>query len=149
MPQYLRIAEKVYNKFKDEKKFTQKPIEYLNFLIKEVRKEIKGTEMKLLYQYIDFQEGFQKPLREDALNIDVSLVPHHQHRDEFILWLAGFIERITIGGKKKLPPILENIPPEFTVHYQLEKLVRPQQENCYDELVSYFKSEEFKQHSMS
>lgn len=49
MPQYLRIAEKVYNKFKDEKKFTQKPVEYLNFLIKEVREEIKGTEMKLLY----------------------------------------------------------------------------------------------------
>ncbi len=149
MPQYLRIAEKVYNKFKDEKKFTQKPVEYLNALIKEVREEIKGTEMKLLYQYIDFQEGFQQPVREDALNIDVSLVPHHKYQDEFILWLAGFIEKITIGGKKKIPPILENIPPEFTVHYQIKELLPPAQENCYDELVSYFKSEEFKQHSMS
>ncbi|EPL6713785.1 hypothetical protein O2F59_002040, partial [Acinetobacter baumannii] len=54
MPQYLKIAEKIYQNVKEKKGFTDDPMEDLNNLMIELRQEIKGTKLKLLYNYIDF-----------------------------------------------------------------------------------------------
>ncbi|WP_228247953.1 hypothetical protein [Acinetobacter haemolyticus] len=116
MPRYLKIAEKVYKNLMDERKFSNKPVEYVNCLLREIRKEIKGTDMKLMYNFIEFNSGFKNQIIEDYMNVDVSLIPNYKHQDEFILWLAGFIEKITIGGKEKLPPLLDTIPAEFNLN---------------------------------
>ncbi|MEX2791052.1 hypothetical protein AB3673_08665, partial [Acinetobacter baumannii] len=51
MPQYLKIAEKIYQNVKEKKGFTDDPMEDLNNLMIELRQEIKGTKLKLLYNY--------------------------------------------------------------------------------------------------
>ncbi|MBQ0179851.1 hypothetical protein J7S80_14790 [Acinetobacter baumannii] len=47
MPQYLKIAEKIYQNVKEKKGFTDDPMEDLNNLMIELRQEIKGTKLKL------------------------------------------------------------------------------------------------------
>ncbi|VCX12810.1 hypothetical protein BANRA_02881 [Acinetobacter baumannii] len=51
-----------------KKGFTDDPMEDLNNLMIELRQEIKGTKLKLLYNYIDFAEILIKPLQESKLN---------------------------------------------------------------------------------
>ncbi|ENO2086716.1 hypothetical protein MKP23_001433, partial [Acinetobacter baumannii] len=46
MPQYLKIAEKIYQNVKEKKGFTDDPMEDLNNLMIELRQEIKGTKLK-------------------------------------------------------------------------------------------------------
>lgn len=143
MPQYLRIAEKVYKNLKDENKFTQAPAEYINYLLKQIRKELKGTDMKLIYNFIEFNSGFKNQIIDGYLNIDVSLIPNYKYQDEFVLWLAGFIEKITVGGKKRIPPIVENIPPEFTVHSDLKQIGFMSNDQNAEQIISYFKHGDF------
>ncbi|MEB6665948.1 hypothetical protein MXM33_02735 [Acinetobacter vivianii] len=143
MPQYLRIAEKVYKNLKDENKFTQAPAEYINYLLKQIRKELKGTDMKLIYNFIEFNSGFKNQIIDGYLNIDVSLIPNYKYQDEFVLWLAGFIEKITVGGKKRIPPIVENIPPEFTVHSDLRQIDFMSNDKNAEQIISYFKHGDF------
>ena len=57
------------------------------------------TKLKLLYNYIDFAELLIKPLQESKIKLDLSIIPKSKNTQEFVLWLAGFIERITTGGK--------------------------------------------------
>lgn len=143
MPQYLRIAEKVYKNLKDEKNFTQAPVEYINDLLKQIRKELKGTDMKLIYNFIEFNSGFKNQLIDGYLNIDVSLIPNYKYQDEYVLWLAGFIEKITVGGKKRIPPIVDNIPPEFTVTSDLRQIDVMSTDKNSEQIISYFKSGDF------
>lgn len=147
MPQFLRIAEKVYKKLKDAKELSDDSIDNLNKLIIEIRKEIKGTKLKLLYNFIDFEECLTKPNQECKVKIDISLIPVIKNEGEFILWLAGFIERITTDGKKKLPPIRKNIPPDFTFTMPKTSQQHVSREYEYsvsgEKINSYFKSDEF------
>lgn len=99
MPQYLKIAEKIYQNVKEKKGFADDPMEDLNNLMIELRHEIKGTKLKLLYNYIDFAELLIKPLQESKIKLDLSIIPKSKNTQEFVLWLAGFIERITTGGQ--------------------------------------------------
>ncbi len=90
MPQYLMIAEKVYKKIKEDDLFSNTPTEHLNNLIGVIRKEIKGTKFKLKYNFIDFDECLTKPLDECAVKIDISLMPSHKNKDEYILWFEPY-----------------------------------------------------------
>jgi len=65
MPQYLKIAEKIYQNVKEKKGFVDDPMEDLNNLMIELRHEIKGTKLKLLYNYIDFAELLFKYYSEE------------------------------------------------------------------------------------
>lgn len=147
MPQYLRIAETVYRQVKENKDFQQDPLENLNNLMIEIRKELKGSKLKLLYNFIDFEECLNRPNAECKVKLDVSLIPAIKNEGEFILWLAGFIQRITTDGKRKLPPIRKEIPPEFK--YTLPKApqktapVQPEYSKSGELINSYFKSDEF------
>ncbi|WP_343579157.1 hypothetical protein [Acinetobacter sp.] len=147
MPQYLRIAEKVYRQVKENKDFNQDPLENLNNLMIEIRKELKGSKLKLLYNFIDFEECMNKPNAECKIQLDISLIPTIKNEGEFILWLAGFIQRITTDGKKKLPPIRKEIPPEFkyTQPKEAKKIVpvQPEYSKSGELINSYFKSDEF------
>ena len=77
-------------------------------------------------------------------SIDVSLVPNYKNKDEFVLWLAGFIERITEGGVKRLPPIHEEIPAEFTFERDLSIILAKLKTSSAEQIKSYFESDEYK-----
>ncbi|MDX7879231.1 hypothetical protein [Acinetobacter nosocomialis] len=147
MPQYLMIAEKVYKKIEENNLFSDTPTEHLNNLIGVIRKEIKGTKFKLKYNFIDFEECLTKPLDECAVKIDISLMPSHKNKDEYILWLAGFIERMTTGGETLLPPISKFIPPDFKFNCEFDSgHTQPVEVQRHDEgelIINYFKSEAF------
>lgn len=145
MPQYLMIAESVYRKVKDSELFTEDTIENLNHLMTFIRKEIVGTVFKLKYNYIDFNELFSKPLNECNVKIDVSLIPHFNHENEYVLWLAGFIEKITEGGPKTPPPIKKFIPEFISLRLEFDSVALPDEklENQGEEITEYFNSQAF------
>ncbi|KHO15115.1 hypothetical protein NT90_12520 [Acinetobacter baumannii] len=113
-------------------------MEDLNNLMIEHRHEIKGTQLKLLYNYIDFAELLIKPLQESKIKLDLSLIPKSKNTQEFVLWLAGFIERITTGGQEKLPSIRAKIT---LPAYAYEETYRLQKKpvNNGEEIIEYFK----------
>jgi len=138
MPQYLKIAEKIYQNVKEKKGFTDDPMEDLNNLMIELRQEIKGTKLKLLYNYIDFAEILIKPLQESKIKLDLSLIPKSKNTQEFVLWLAGFIEQITTGGKEKFPPIRAKITfPAYAYEETYPSQKKPV--NNGEEIIEYFK----------
>lgn len=143
MPQYLIIAENVYKKIEDKNLFSESSAESLNHLVGVIRKEIKGTKFKLKYNFIDFDECLTKPLEECAIKLDMSLMPNHKNKDEYILWLAGFIERITTGGEAKLPPISQFIPPDFKFSYDELPKVPSSTSDDGEMIINYFKSDAF------
>lgn len=143
MPQYLRISENIYRKFKENDKFTDNKQDCLNLIIKQIRKELIDTDLKLIYNYIDFVEGFEQPVKDRRMSLDISLIPSYKHKDEFVLWLAGFIEKITEGGVKRLPPLHENIPPEFTFQSDPNVVLDIRNEHSGERIISYFRSDDF------
>jgi len=150
MPKFLLIAEKVYKKFEEDKLFSDNLIEQLNNLVSIIRKEIKGTPCKLKYNFIDFEECLSKPLNECTIKIDMSLMPKYKNKGEYIMWLASFIERITIGGQSKLPPLSSIVPPDFSVKKDSE-LISENKKKVSEENVklieNYFNSEEYKKNN--
>ena len=40
-------------------------------------------------------------------------MPKYKNKGEYIMWLASFIERITVGGQPKLPPLSSIVPADF------------------------------------
>ncbi|MCU4528566.1 hypothetical protein [Acinetobacter sp. WU_MDCI_Abxe169] len=141
MPQYLRIAEKIYQNVKEKKGFTDDPMEDLNNLMIELRHEIKGTKLKLLYNYIDFAELLIKPLQESKIKLDLSIIPKSKNTQEFVLWLASFIERITTGGQEKLPPIRAKVAlPAYAYEETYPSTGSPV--NNGEEIIEYFKKKE-------
>ena len=143
MPQYLIIAENVYKKIEDKNLFSESSAETLNHLVGAIRKEIKGTKFKLKYNFIDFEECLTKPLQECAIKLDMSLMPKYKNKDEYILWLAGFIERITTGGEVKLPPISQFIPSDFKFSYEEPPKVSSSTGDDGEMIINYFKSDAF------
>ncbi|AUM26656.1 hypothetical protein ACODTT_11645 [Acinetobacter pittii] len=138
MPQYLKVAEKIYQNVKEKKGFTDDPMEDLNNLMIELRHEIKGTKLKLLYNYIDFAELLIKPLQESKIKLDLSIIPKSKNTQEFVLWLAGFIERITTGGQEKLPPIRDKVAlPAYA--YEETYPAKETPVNNGEEIIEYFK----------
>lgn len=141
MPQYLKIAEKIYQNVKEKKGFTDEPVEDLNNLMIELRREIKGTKLKLLYNYIDFAELLIKPLQESKIKLDLSLIPKSKNSQEFVLWLAGFIEQITTGGQEELSPIrAKTTLPAYA--YEKTYPSPKKSVNNGEEIIEYFKKKE-------
>lgn len=146
MPQYLMFAENIYNKIKDEELFSHDCIENMNLLMTCIRREIEGTKFKLKYNFIDFMEQFSTPLDECKVKIDVSLIPHYNLKDEYILWLAGFIEKITEVGPKPPPSIKKFIPEFMSLKSELDFLPLNEEkvQNEGKEITDYFISKLYK-----
>lgn len=144
MPQYLRIADNIYKRFLEEKKFNNSLQDYLNLIVKQLRIDLKDTDLRLKYNFIEFVDGFQANQSHGHLYVDISLVPNYKENDEFLLWLAGFIEKITEGGIKRLPPLIEEIPPDFSFENDISKLLKKKRNDTEKMIESYFKSNDFK-----
>lgn len=148
MPQYLIFAENIYKRVKEEEIFSDDSIENMNNLMKLIRNEIEGTEFKLKYKFIDFGELFSKPLDECKIKIDISLIPNFNQQDEYILWLASFVEKITEGGPRSPPPIKQHIPEFLSFASELDFVNVPEGKNFNkgEEITEYFNSKAFTKH---
>lgn len=100
MPKYLLLAEKINKNIKN--KHSNNYFKDLNSLIIEIEKAISGTELKFLYNFVNFDGAVVSVQSELPIKVDVSLIPKHKNEDEFILWLADFIDRITIDTSKQV-----------------------------------------------
>ncbi|WEI17863.1 hypothetical protein PY247_16115 [Acinetobacter proteolyticus] len=149
MPQYLRIADNIYKRLEGENKFNTPLQECLNLIVKQLREELKDTDLKVKYQYIGFVDGFQHNPLDDHLNVDVSLVPSHKNKDEFLLWLATFIEKITEGGVRRIPPRFADIPPDINFDSDILKVLSNTSKatTSSEKIKDYFNSQEYKKHN--
>jgi hypothetical protein len=100
MPKYLLLAEKINKNIKN--KHSSNYFKDLNNLIIEIEKAIAGTELKFLYNFVNFEGAVVNVQIELLIRVDISLIPKHKNEDDFILWLADFIDRITIDTSKKV-----------------------------------------------
>lgn len=140
MPQYLKLADKIFNQVKTSKGFTDDPIEDLNNLMIELRIAVKETDFKLLYNYIDF-ENLLMNSKDSTIDIDISILPKSKNTDEYILWLAGFIEKVTVTDKKIVSSAKSKIIVPTYYYDDLGNIVN-KAENNGEEIVSYFKNKE-------
>lgn len=132
MPKFLKIAENICKEIECKSGFSNNILEDLNNIMIELRKEIKGTDIKLIVNYIDFNEIFTNSVKCHKLKIDLSILPDYKNKQEFILWLAGFIEKITVGGREKYPPL------DYS-RYIFDKGVFPKVDDTSDDIINYFK----------
>ena len=156
MPQYLRLADNIYKVLDQNKLFTYDSQELINLIFRELRKILKDTDLKLLVNFIDIEKGLIKSQEGDS-GFDLSLIPNYKNKGEFILWLAGFIEKITEGGVKKLPSLYKNIPEDFTFTFKEKQTLRQFEEQeifpnnnisqAQEEIMAYFDSVEFKKNN--
>ncbi|WP_202742062.1 hypothetical protein [Acinetobacter calcoaceticus] len=100
MPKYLLLAEKINKNIKS--KSSNNHFKNLNNLIIEIKKAITGTELKFLYNFVNFEGTVVSVKNELPIKLDMSLIPKHKNEDDFILWLADFIDRITIDTSKEV-----------------------------------------------
>lgn len=135
MPQYIKLSEIIYRNVERNKDFRGDIINDLNMLMIELRVEIKKTRLKLLVNCIDFNELMVNPLYANELKLDLSIVPKSSNKEEFILWLATFIQKITVdedqpktpkGKKIKVPlmslePLDIAAPPQISSDKELER----------------------------
>ncbi|WP_163120281.1 hypothetical protein [Acinetobacter pittii] len=101
MPKYFLLAEKINKNIRNKNSNNQ--FKNLNNLIVEIKKAIVGTELKFLYNFVNFEGTVISVKNELPIRLDMSLTPRHKSEDDFILWLADFIDRITIDTSKNLP----------------------------------------------
>ncbi|MBJ9721104.1 hypothetical protein I5515_04755 [Acinetobacter calcoaceticus] len=145
MPLHIIIAERVYQKISDKKLLSDRLMDRLNDLIHIIRDEIKNTPFKLKYNFIDFEECLSKPMQDCVVKLDLSLIPAYKNKDEYILWLASFIEKITTGGKPTLPPIRNFIPLGFKFYDNSGVIITCEPNSEIENLITnYFKSKDFK-----
>ena len=104
-----------------------------------IRNAIKGTEFKLKYNFINF-EDCNKPIEQCSVKIDFSLMPKFDNEGEFILWLAGFIERITDGGKAKFP--ISQLEGFSMVNENILTTLPVKRRNA-EMIINYFKSDDY------
>lgn len=138
------MADQVYKLFKQDNLFTNDINETLCLLMAQIRLSIKGTDYSLKHNYINFEEILTKPLCECSIKIDLSLIPHYSQEDEYILWLAGFIEKITVGGRRAPPPIKKFIPEMENVklEFQNQTIREKKKRDHAEEITRYFDSQE-------
>lgn len=147
MSQFLLVAESVYIKFEEDRFFSKDIIEHLNSLISIIRQEIKGTSYRLKYNFIDFEECLNKPSEECTVKLDISLMPAFKNKGEYIMWLASFIEKITLGGRENFPPLANTLLPScMLANPYLKKMEQAKvvSEKSAQMIVNYFKSPDYK-----
>ncbi|EKU38286.1 hypothetical protein ACINWC141_2003 [Acinetobacter sp. WC-141] len=84
MPKYLLLAEKINKNIKS--KSSNNHFKNLNNLIIEIKKAITGTELKFLYNFVNFEGTVVSVKNELPIKLDMSLIPKHKSEDDFIFY---------------------------------------------------------------
>ena len=102
MPQYLAMAEKVIKDIKQEAgaKIEKDRKSLFTFIILKVRQYSQEKNLKVNQEICTTIFDDEKKI-EGIKRIDLTIIPRISNEDEFLLWLAGFIQHITIDESKK------------------------------------------------
>ncbi len=96
---YIDVAENVYERVYANNQISNNLIVNLNRIMAEIKKQAAEKNLRLKYNSIDFEYCLSLPLADRDIKIDLSLIPHFEHRDECILWLTNFIGKISVPKK--------------------------------------------------
>ncbi len=96
---YIDVAENVYERVYENNQVSNNLIVNLNRIMAEIKKQAQEKDLRLKYKSIDFEYCLSLPLADRDIKIDLSLMPHFEHRDECILWLTNFIGKISVPKK--------------------------------------------------
>ncbi|EXB48666.1 hypothetical protein J522_0241 [Acinetobacter baumannii 146457] len=144
MPQYLKIAEKIYSKLEVENKFSTDPQELLDLIFLQLRKELKDTGLKLRCHDVDVEDSF-KICTDRKINLDISIIPHHKHKDEYKLWLAGLVENVTESKIKRKPRYFVDIGSDIDFDSKLRKLLWSYSKSkSTEDIATYFNSQDYR-----
>lgn len=102
MPQYLAMAEKVIKDIKQEAgaKIEKDRKSLFTFIILKVRQYSQEKNLKVNQEICTTIFDDEKKI-EGIKRIDLTIIPRISNEDEFLLWLAVFIQHITIDKSKK------------------------------------------------
>lgn len=101
MDVYLKISEHIYKVLCNEKHLNITKYDMFLVIIKELRRQIKGTSIVFKAKLVNIYEADRIHTDENTIHYDLSLIPSLQHREEFLLWLCTFIEKITLTTRQK------------------------------------------------
>lgn len=140
MHQYLKIAEQIYERVQSKYGFTDDHVEDLNNLMIELRSVVKGSNFKMLYNYINFEDLLMKS-KALSINLDVSILPKSKNKGEYILWLSGFVGKIIVSTKKSESKLKNKVVmPSY--YYDEQGNIVTKTKNSGEEIISYFKHKE-------
>lgn len=69
-------------------------------------------------------------------------MPYYMHKDEFILWLAGFIEKMIEGEVKRLHHSHRDIPQDFTFQSDPNSFLDIRNIHSGERIFSYFRNDD-------
>lgn len=123
MAKYVLLAEKIIENLEIKQQLTENIFNNIRPIILELQKEIRSSKLLLNHELIKIYLYRSSDHLLTSL-IDFSLVPKVSNKGEFTLWLAAFIQKITINYEKEefdLEFIPLQTPPALKV--SLEKKV--------------------------
>jgi hypothetical protein len=100
MPQYLTLAENVIESIKKEGEGECDRKIFFTLIILHVRKQLKTSHLKFNQEVCNSIFDDENHIA-DVSTVDLSLIPRIDNGGEFLLWLAGFIQQITIDENKE------------------------------------------------
>ncbi|WP_234951445.1 MULTISPECIES: hypothetical protein [Acinetobacter] len=100
MPQYLTLAENVIESIKEEGECESDRKIFFTLIILHVRKQLKTSHLKINQEVCNSIFEDENHIA-DVSTVDLSLIPRIDNDGEFLLWLAGFIQQITIDENKE------------------------------------------------
>ena len=100
MPQYLALAEKVIKDIKEEVGIERDQKGLFTLIILKVREYTHSSNLKVDHEICATIFDDENKI-EGIKRLDLTLIPRISNEDEFLLWLAGFIQHITIDESKK------------------------------------------------
>ncbi|MFT0696480.1 hypothetical protein ACDX34_20525, partial [Acinetobacter bereziniae] len=93
MPQYLALAEKVIKDIKEEVGIERDPKGLFTLIILKVREYTHSSNLKVDHEICATIFDDENKI-EGIKRLDLTLIPRISNEDEFLLWLAGFIQLI-------------------------------------------------------
>lgn len=144
MPQYLKIAEKIYSKIEVEDKFSTDPQELLDLVFLQLREELKDTGLKLRCHDVEVEDCY-KTCMDRKINLDLSIIPHHKHKDEYKLWLASLVENVTESRIRRKPRHFVNLASDINFDSELRKLLSNYSKSkSTEDITAYFNSQDYR-----
>lgn len=108
-----------------------------------IRKAIKGTEFKLKYNFINFEECLNQFNKEKSVHIDLSLMPKFKMKMNSFCGLQAFIERMTIE-EREASSNFKLYSKGFKIDQaEIPVAAEPSKEENAEMIINYFKSEDF------
>lgn len=137
MKSYFDIADNVYNALIEVKmvEFTQHDILYV--IIKQLRRNIMDTPIVFRKSFINILEVYEKD--SNLVPFDFSLIPSVYNKNEFILWLATFIEKITINKNQPEKILIKDDELRAKYLYEDESQANTRYYSSCDAISDYFK----------